>query len=503
MCCIQLDALEQGASEVLCLIRSWRNRLAPVNQIPPEILALIPDFWNKYRDSIRQDVIALTHVCRAWREVFVARSSLWTNLDCRHKDQARIYLERSNSLPVEFSLYAADVPFPYHPLFEIIPRAIGQLGSLSIEAKHGDLQDIIAHLSHPAPLLEELSIRGKFSDVAPHYPVLAPTLFNGDLSSLRKLCLDFVRTKLPWRSMVNLTSFRPVYASPGEVSVSRLLDFFESAPFLRDIGLRDAGHHGVGLPFTIQTPGVQGGRLVSLGCLERMEIADDRSTPLLLDSMLIPVGAHLIIEVDLPSPPIMSHPPRFLDNLRNFPDFTTISLSCDWRLHTQFSGPNGQVKMIPRASRVDRTCLVLQSLGQFDTSNIERLAIYYGNPPSSDPPYRALLPMKHLRTLSLNKCENPHIFVHALHPSASSSRGIVCPKLETLVIVLNGTTLDMKMVIGVAAARASGGAKLKSVRIPGRNKLVRADVLELKKHVFHVECGPEFGGANDDIDKEV
>ena len=49
----------------------------------------------------------------------------------------------------------------------------------------------------------------------------------------------------------------------------------------------------------------------------------------------------------------------------------------------------------------------------------------------------------------------------------------------------------MRSVIGAAAARASRGAKLKSVKIVGQDKLARIDVLELKKHVLDVECGPE------------
>lgn len=66
----QFDALERDAYKVLQSIRSWRNRSAPINRIPPEILSLIPHFW-KSPYSRDQDVITLTHVCQAWRDVFV------------------------------------------------------------------------------------------------------------------------------------------------------------------------------------------------------------------------------------------------------------------------------------------------------------------------------------------------------------------------------------------------------------------------------------------------
>jgi hypothetical protein len=208
------------------------ERARPSQPDPPEILTLIPDFWNN-DDDRNQEVIALTHVCRAWREVFTSRTSLWTDFNCENKDQAHLYFERSKSLPVNLSLYARDRLPPYHPFFEIIPRAIGRLGSLSIGVMPGDLQAITAHLSRPAPLLEKLSICGD-SDYGSHRnPVLMPALFNGDLSSLRKLRLECVRTELPWRNMVNLTHSSCVTRhgakSPSDCFLTSLKVFLASA----------------------------------------------------------------------------------------------------------------------------------------------------------------------------------------------------------------------------------------------------------------------------------
>ena len=308
--------------------------------------------------------------------MFTSRSSLWTNLNCENKDQAHVYLERSKSLPINLSLYPDDHLPPYHPFFWIIPRAVGRLGSLSIRVLQKDLQTITAHLSHPAPLLEELSIRG-VPGSSYRNPVLAPALFGGDLSSLRKLRLECVRTELPWRNMINLTSFKLYYASRGEVSVRQLLNFFESTPRLRTVHLR----------CVTPTPCAQNGRLVSLACLEKMEVIGGSSARLLLDHVLIPVGACLTIEVVLPCPPVKDHPPRFLDNLGNLSNFTTIELSCDSarETHMRFSGPNGQVRIIPHNYLPDETYSVLEFLDHFDTSKAEQLNIDRGNSSSSDP----------------------------------------------------------------------------------------------------------------------
>ena len=463
--------------------------MAPlINQIPSEILALIPDYWDTYNRD--QDVIALTHVCRAWREVFTSRASLRTDFDCVDADKTRTYLERSKSSPLHLSLIGDHNLSPSDPFFEIIPHAIGRLKSLSVEGTPRNVQDITAHLSRPAPLLEDLTICGGVGHTTDRNPVLTPALFNGDLSSLRELSLEHVRTELPWRNMANLTSFMLVRPSPSEVTVRHLLDFFESAPQLRVVDLY----------FATPTSGAQNGRLVSLPRLKGMEITGDELPSLLLDHLLIPVGAELRTEVASVGHLINTHLPRSLDNLRNFSNFTTIELYGDnSHLQIKFSGPNGQVTMVQHISLVNGTCSVLESLAHFDTSKTECLKINHGEPSSSDTPFRALLPMKGLRTLTLSRCKNPHILTYALHPSTSPSEVVVCPKLEELVIE-GGETLDVKNIIEMAGARASRGAKLKSVRINGPYKFVRLDVLELKKHVSLVDCSPEADGTCDDSD---
>jgi hypothetical protein len=232
--------------------------------------------------------------------VFTSRSSLWTDLDCEDGDQARAYLERSRSLPVNLSLDTKDRVSPHHPFSETIPHAIGRLRSLSIEGTPENLQDITAHLSHPAPLLEKLSICGGYNLGRHLNPALTPALFDGDLSSLRELCLESVRTQLPWRNMANLTSFTLCRTSPGGATVRQILDFFKSAPLLREVNFY----------FATPTSSDRDCKLVSLACLKRMRITGGGSASLLLDHLLIPIGADLGIEVDLPSPLYGCETPR-------------------------------------------------------------------------------------------------------------------------------------------------------------------------------------------------
>ena len=428
-------------------------------------------------------MIRFTHVCRAWREVFVSRSTLWTNIDCKNNERTRVYLERSKTSPISLSLYRPEGISPSDPFFNTIPHAIGRLKSLFVEVASEHLRDITAHLCRPAPVLEDITIWSVNTRVPHRNPVLTPSLFNGEFPSLRKLCLESVRTKLPWRSMANLTWFMLAQMSLGEISLTQLLDFFESTPHLRNVELYSV----------ILTPGAERGRLVTLGCLEKMEITDCGPSSILLNHLSIPVGATLWIEVDSANSLIEDLLPRSLDNLGNLSNFTTVQLSVgepDSRM--EFSGPNGKVSMTLTRSRADGPYLVLQSLAQLDTSKTEKLVIEKDESLPTDSVYQALLPMKALRTLTLSKCKHSYTFIHALHPSTSLSEAVVCPKLEEVILVSRSDRegFDIEGVVEVAAARASRGKKLGTVRIVGGGDVLDPkDVLELKKHVRHVEYG--------------
>ena len=461
---------------------------APINRIPSEILTLIPNSWSK-RNRDRK-VITMTHVCRAWREVLVSQASLWTDIGGMDPNKAEVYLERSKFSPINLSLYR-DHEYYHHgsrcdPLYRIIPHTVERLKSLTIDGSPRNIQDITICLSRPAPLLEYLSIVGQriYGQRLHHSPTSA--LFGKDLPSLRRLHLEYVCTELHWRNMVNLTSFTLVYASP--VSVRQILDFFESAPRLCKVKLDS----------TIQTSGADNGRLVSLACLKKMEAIGGGSS-LLLGCLLIPIGARLTAWVELPSPPTEGNPPRFLDNLKNLHGFTVIHLSnceLDSDPSLRFSGPNGEVVIIPMAFPAQEISVLLGHLTLFDTSRTERLEIDLGDPSSSGPIYQALLPMKDLRTLALPLCITPHAFLHALHPNVSPSGVVVCPKLEELVIEHRGT-FKIEKVVGMAAARELRGARLKLVRIITP---VQVDISELKKHVLHVKWDPEASRTDNDGD---
>ena len=469
-----------------------KNRFAPISRVPPEVLSLIPDFWGVHEgdevDEDDEDLITLTHVCRAWRVIFISRSSLWKNFHCVSADKTRVYLERSKSSPINVWLDMFDVLPSYDPLFRIIPHSVGRLKSLSITAMPEAIPKIIAHLPPHAPLLERLEIDCTYRPWMRRDPALTTALFSGDLSSLRLLRLEGIRTELPWRNMVNLTTFALCHMQQDTPTIPQLLDFFESAPRLCEIDLDAA------TPVT----GGQIGRLVSLACLKRMEFARGSPSSRLLSHLLVPVGAKLTVQGDSFESTIKDHLPRSLDNLRNISNFTEIYLYIDRSIRVELSGPSGKFCMTSCRSSDN---LRLEHLARLDTSQIERLEVVGNNYPLTHGSYRGLLPLKTLRILTLSRFRSPYTLMAALRPNTGP---LACPKLEEFVLVLRTATeaIDFKSLTEIAAARALRGARLRTVRIVGgRDEPNLGSMAELGKHVLNVEHEPLVDAVDSDSDE--
>ena len=430
--------------------------------------------------------------------MFTSCSSLWTDFHCVDADKTRVYVERSKSSPINLWLDGAEALPSHNPLLQIIPHVLPRLKSVVILGTPENLQDVTARLSHPAPLLEDMMIDGRpRNSFSRDYPTLAPTLFNEDLSSLRKLFVQGVHTTLPWRNMVNLTSFT-LSGSPekDEITIRQLLDFLENAPGLLKVKLKNA----------TPTSGAQNGRLVSLPCLTKLVINGGEPSSLLLDHLLIPVGAKVALEFEVKSPdaPLEDYLPRALGNLGNLSNFTNIGIYLGSSLtHMKFSGPNGQVSALPcwgfHDPPFNATCKALQSLALFDAATVLQLEIIGGRLPSgSHLPHQAFAPMKGLRTLKLARCPDLLSFIHALYPNRSQPNILVFPGLEELVLSLGVTKqFDIESIAEMAAARALRGAKLKLVHFVCSTK-PPASLLGVAKHVSRVRIGSVWHGMEDD-----
>ena len=447
-----------------------------------------------------KDLIALTHVCRGWRELFTSRPSLWTRLDFTNVDKTHAYIERSRSLPLEATICKTKAESSLEEALLLAIPHIRRFKSLTIIGTSDSLQNknLTKRLTSPAPFLKELII--DFNGVPA--PFLDSKLLNGNLSSLRTLSLGGAITSLPWRNLGNLTTFKFRRAPQSVITVTQLLDFLESAPQLRDITLHDDS-----TPTSSET---SFSRVVPLPNLQNLTILKGPGG-ILLNHLSIPDGALLVLDFDFRGgkSPFSRHPPKTAKDLRNLSRITAVNLYFGGESKfVRLAGPGGGLYMLGHwehdreTSPLGLNRQVLQSLNYFSLHMTWTLTITkYGDVVPADikksPPYQVLLRMNDLHTLTLIQCYNSP-FISALNPGRTPSRTILCPGLKELILYVEGKDeFNISWLMDMAKERALRGAKLRSVTIVGMGELLpRREVFQLKEHVEHVEYRVEENPPN-------
>ena len=486
----QVDALEDDVLQVLNLVRSVKNTLAPINKIPPEVLSLIPNHWQCSDGD--EDLIALTHVCHSWRELFTSCPLLWTRMDCTNVDKTKIYIERSKSSPLEIHLERSNDRSYREAALVLAATHVGRLRTISAE---GDLTRIrtvlVKHFPCPVPSLKTLNIKHFRSYGTP--PTLPNELFNGVFSSLHELCLWGGVTPLPWRGLPNLTTFSLSCVPGDKISITQLLDFLESAPHLRHITFFKS------IPDSSNAPAK---RLVSLPYLNDLCIVAQPAHSILLNHLSIPVGASLTLKLTLEDnqSPILSHLPKSLNNLNNISHITAINLCFSLgQRSVRLNGPSGELYIRGNwtpvgGGRIGPTGLFLRSLDKFDTSRIQWLtATRCDDRPRPDTQvvtyaiYQILHPMDDLRILTLTQCNNLP-FILTLNPNKNPNEIVLCPKLKKVAFYIDRPDqLRIDELLSMAEERALRGAKLSGITIVGSDTLLPTKLSQLQKHVSHVE----------------
>jgi hypothetical protein len=122
------------------------NRLAPINQLPPETFALTATFFVKQRDLINA-----TAVCQQWRTILLSFPRLWYNPG-GSLSELEAYLERSKSIPIEVNLSSP------HLFASITPHTSRLVALTMCVDDSSDFTWITIHLRPFIPTLRSLEI---------------------------------------------------------------------------------------------------------------------------------------------------------------------------------------------------------------------------------------------------------------------------------------------------------------------------------------------------------
>ncbi|GJE90035.1 hypothetical protein PsYK624_061560 [Phanerochaete sordida] len=146
-----VDAITTKLFDIARSFNSYRNTLAPISCLLPELLLEIfellagrhevGDFGPIGGTAQFYRWIKVTHVCSAWRRLALNSPFLWCHIEPEWPKAEKAFLERSGNCPLTFLGYAHRIPAEYLVKYGPRLRAIGNVrmtedSLLSIEASN-------------------------------------------------------------------------------------------------------------------------------------------------------------------------------------------------------------------------------------------------------------------------------------------------------------------------------------------------------------------------------
>ena len=487
---------------ILLDVRSWANTFCPVNRLPPDILCLIPKFLHHKRS--RRSLIRWSQVCRYWRDTFVNTPTLWTNFCCKDFARTRAFIERSKSAPVHVRLSSEFCPQSFSALIPHTKR----FESLKMEILASELfGQWIPNLKKPAPLLEQLIVAVEdtlYTDDDKEAPF--PLLFNGELSRLKRLTLEYVSPHPTWFNISNLTTFHLVHTGSHGGSSSELLRFFERNSSLEEVSIT---YHG---PFVDNAPSHH---IVDLPRLRKLRLGDCPSKPGMLHHLALPPGIEVTLKPYIPSP-VFGIAADLPLRLQNSPNLLTgidrISFAEGSQTSAHFAGPHGTLYI--RAPCVaggdsynhhDLATRCIYTFEPLDVSGVTEFLIENYSPMrrnslesvQDSSLHHCLRSLPKLRTLILVSCANATHFQALQMPDPNEDGySIVCPSLNHLFIdVSHSRHPEMAFphfpfldLLSLVETRASLGTPLERITLKSAHPLFEdSDLASLLQFVGTVD----------------
>jgi hypothetical protein len=481
--CLQVQKMEQDLSNLLPKFKTFRNALAPIHKLPPEILSQIPQFF-----PIR-DLVMATQVCRYWRTTFITSGPLWCNIDCVRGPEALTCLHRSKGSLIHVRVRK----IPDDEVLAKLSPHIGRIKSLLLKSRWSVAQSVFARFTDPAPTLETLTVICHPTTAAAG-PVPS-TLLTGNLPNLRSFTLQGFASDLANFVLPNLTHFEmsSVTSSPISITLANLLAFFERSPLLEVARIDFHGECIHNVPNqkrvslkALRTLYISGSGLVGHGdnsLLARLELSKGVDVAM---TLLIPDGSANPIAYAIPP-----YPDR-LPFIRGVKSIHAEVFPGHGRCGFRFSGENGKVTIGARwpATNPDLEDLLIrsfQSFLPFSTDGVEEFCIrgYQAPKDSYLPALQAFDSLPNLRSILMVHCDNS-VLLRALR---QPTRHLTVPKLRKMELCL-GTRREISgdELRELASYRASRDARLEELLITSPEVIVPVtEVMALRAYAKLVE----------------
>lgn len=282
----QIDAEILQHEEAVRQLKSRRNTLAPISQLPPEMLSRIFLFVSYPRERSLL-WINVSHVSQHWRAVALGFPALWSSPPFMTPTWAHEMLKRSKMAPLSI---VADLTYMTPKMlvaFDDAMRHVDRSAELSLTGNKL-MEKYLINATKRAPFLNKLCI----SQIHTHYDAtddriaLPCNFFDGQAPRLRHL--DLSRCQVHWDTslMQNLTYLRIVEPGGCRPTISQLVDLLEQMPYLETLHLEHA------LPIVSETTKTlpSPSHIISLPRLSRVHLVSN-----------VLEAANLLDHIDFPS----------------------------------------------------------------------------------------------------------------------------------------------------------------------------------------------------------
>lgn len=233
----------------------WLHNLRlPMSRLPTELfheifmLVAFPDGQNFVNSGTRRRIpkrdlswLAITHVCRLWREITLSCANLWTHIDTSKRLLSIDSLERSATAPLEVIIdrhtEEEEIDAVNFALAEIY-----RIRELEIRWRPLRLGQCTQLLESPAPILESFLFSGASARMHGRTVHLPSTIFDGCSPELKSLTL--IRATIPYQAPIfrGLTRLELFDIEPkDQPALRQLLSILSACPGLEKLGLVNAG----------------------------------------------------------------------------------------------------------------------------------------------------------------------------------------------------------------------------------------------------------------------
>lgn len=265
--------------------KTVKNSLAPINRLPPEMLALVAAFLNPERELMNAVM-----VCQYWRETLLSFPRLWSEIRCSDQVRFEMCLKRSKSVPLRVQMH-----YSHDRLFESLTPHLSRLASLSVlmDGSSDFFRWIAYYLGRPIPTLREFSIAVPMRQNTLELP---SDIRNDHFQDVQKLRLEGISSFRAPRAFPNVTEFNWHVKSYGPVPVTGFLDTVKQFPALERVEIEFHTRYHYIMP--TPTP-----RAVTLPHVHRVSLlCANGGPPPILQYLKLPSLTSLFIETAQISP---------------------------------------------------------------------------------------------------------------------------------------------------------------------------------------------------------